>query len=68
MSTPYLYIRSCGSTFVWHQEDLNVLSASYNHYGSGKRLYVVPDKYSAKLIEQFKGIMQIISNLINLKF
>ncbi|UCS20788.1 uncharacterized protein HLK63_H00341 [Nakaseomyces glabratus] len=43
MTIPWIYVGSKFSTFCWHLEDQYTLSANYQHEGSPKVWYSIPD-------------------------
>ncbi|KAH3664398.1 hypothetical protein WICMUC_005783 [Wickerhamomyces mucosus] len=54
MTIPWIYVGSTFSTFCWHVEDQYTLSANYQHFGSIKRWYSIPESFS----EVFEAYMQ----------
>ncbi|GMM55675.1 histone demethylase [Maudiozyma humilis] len=48
MTVPWVYVGSKFSTFCWHMEDQYTLSANYQHEGSPKVWYSIPDSSCTK--------------------
>ncbi|CDO93748.1 unnamed protein product [Kluyveromyces dobzhanskii CBS 2104] len=56
MTIPWIYVGSTFSTFCWHLEDQYTLSANYQHAGSQKVWYSIPERSSAAFDQMMKNI------------
>lgn len=56
MTIPWIYVGSTFSTFCWHLEDQYTLSANYQHAGSQKVWYSIPERDTATFDEMMKSI------------
>ncbi len=46
--TPYLYFGTWKSTFAWHNEDFNLHSINYLHFGEPKHWYNIPPAHNER--------------------
>lgn len=56
MTIPWIYVGSTFSTFCWHLEDQYTLSANYQHIGSQKIWYSIPERSTSAFDEMMKNI------------
>ena len=56
MTIPWIYVGSTFSTFCWHLEDQYTLSANYQHIGSQKIWYSIPERSTSAFDEMIKNI------------
>ncbi|WBW71822.1 histone demethylase Jmj2 [Schizosaccharomyces osmophilus] len=56
ITSPWLYIGMCFSTFCWHVEDNYTYSANYQHSGETKLWYGIPGNHASKFEEAAREI------------
>ncbi|EPY53421.1 histone demethylase Jmj2 [Schizosaccharomyces cryophilus OY26] len=62
ITSPWLYIGMCFSTFCWHVEDNYTYSANYQHSGETKLWYGIPGNYASKFEEAARHIAPDLAN------